>query len=1447
MPGSNPQLSASPSEGRSVLARGPPVVGIGASAGGLDALTRLVSALPSNGGLAYVVVQHLDPTHKSLMGELLAEHTAMPVLQATDGAIIEPDHIYVIPPGSNLSVGDGALHLSEPTAPHGARMPVDFLLNSMAGAYGDRSIAIILSGTGTDGTLGAKAVHDSGGFVIAQDLAEAEYDGMPKSAIDSGIVDAILTVAKMPAALALHAKRINVMVSAKPKVAPNSALPQIIELIRKNTAHNFTLYKMGTLQRRIERRMALASIPVTDMARYLKVLMKNPAELNLLATDLLINVTSFFRDQKVFDLLAKTYVPEMVRLHPEDRPLRIWVAGCSTGEETYSLAILFAEAIAAANRTIKLSVFASDVDPDAVAAGREGRYPDTIATDISPERLARFFLKQEHGYVVGPELRATVVFTVQDLLADPPFSRLDMVSCRNLLIYLGPDAQAKVIALFHFALRPGGLLLLGTSETIGHSDSQFETIAKSERIYRRIGKSRPTAYLFSTSSGDGLRVPPRVDHGLATARQPALADLCRRLVLESYAPAAVLINRKHECLYLMGPTERYLRVATGYPTHDLLAMATPGLRTKLRATIDKVSRTRPHVSANGGRAKQDGKSVAFDIDIRSVMHDGEELLLIGFVDQRGVQHKSPTMASGDQSPHMADLEHELGIARTDLSAAIHDLEMSGEDHRAVNEEALSVNEEYQSANEELLTSKEELQSLNEELTALNGQLQETLERQRTTSNDLQNVLYSTDVATLFLDTDLKIRFFTPATKALFNLIPGDIGRPLSDLNALSADPTLAADAQAVLLDRKANDCEIQAPGDIWFMRRILPYLTDADGVEGVVITFTDITERKTARKLLELAKREAEQANLAKSRFLAAASHDLRQPLQSLALLTGLLTKTVEGERGQSLIGRLDQTLVTMSGMLNTMLDINQIEAGIVRAAPVDFVIGDLIERVRSEFVVQAQEQKLSLRAVHSTRVVHSDPAIIEQMLRNLISNALKYTKRGKILLGCRQEGNVLKIEVWDTGVGIAHDELGAIFEEYHQIDNAARERSLGLGLGLSIVQRLAKLLGHRVGVRSLPSRGSVFSIEVALTKIAGKVEEPTPPKPQNVSQQQAMLPANVTGTILIVDDDPELRDLLDQLLAGDGHRTATARDARAALAMIATKSVQPDVLLADYNLPGGMNGLQLGRKMRETMGQSFPVIILTGDISTATLREVGEQGFVQLNKPVKLDVLTHIIQRLLAERLIPQLPHSNELPTIYIVDDDAVVRDALRELLEADGRHVEAFGDCEAFMASYSAGGEACLLIDAYLPGIDGIELLRWLKGAGHHLPAIMITGSSAVPMAVEAMKVGAIDFIEKPVKCDELMASIDRALDLSRDATKLLDWQADAATLLHGLTTRQHQVMDLVLAGHPSKNIASDLNISQRTVENHRASIMKRTGAKSLPALARLALAAAGPLQPK
>jgi len=1548
-----------------------PVVGLGASAGGLDAARRLLAALPAGTGMAFILIQHLDPTHASMMVDLLAGHTPMKVQQAADGVPLEREHVYLIPPGAYLSIQAGALRLSEPRERHGARLPFDFFLRSLAEELGQRAVCVILSGTGGDGSLGLKAIKEKGGLVIAQDPDEAEFDGMPRSAIMTGAVDLVLPVEKIPETLAKYGRQLAVNGKRKgraPDDHPPDRLAEIIDLLRTKTAHDFALYKPGTLLRRIERRMALAA--VDDIGRYLDMLRQDSGELELLAKDLLINVTSFFRDPKAFELLAKEVIPDLVRRQPSDRPLRIWVAGCSTGEETYSLAMLFLEEIAAAKRNIQLQAFASDINQDAVAVAREGRYPESIAADVSPGRLARFFSQEEHSYRVVPELRGTVVFTAQDVLADPPFSRLDLISCRNLLIYLRPEAQEKVLLLFHFALRESSILMLGGSETVGRLDDRFEPISKTQRIYRQIGYSRPGEVDFPIGPRGGSRTLWPGPTRPAAAQGFSARDFTQRLLLESYAPASVLINRKHECLYYSGPTDRYLRVAAGEPSRDLFAMAREGLRDKLRAAIRQASREHALAIVTGARASYAGSAVAVRIEVHPVQSEGEELLLVSFFEDPEREPRPGRLAEPtDDLSRITELEQALDATRKELQSAIHELEIANEEQKAVNQEAMSANEEFQSTNEELMTSREELQSLNEELTALNSQLQETLERQRSTANDLQNILDSSGVATLFLDSELNIRFFTPAAKSLFRVIATDIGRPLADLARRINDTPLLADAGMVLAGEVPPNREVEADNGAWYTRRILPYRTEDARVAGVVITFADISERKTAeqaieaarsysdsiintirqplvvlddelcvisasrsfystfsvepeqtvgrqldaidegrldiaalrgyldrlrngagviqdheievelaprgmrsllvsaleirdeplttRKILlaiediterkhvaealEAAKRQADHANLGKSRFLAAASHDLRQPLQTISLLHEMLAKKLKDEATLGLVGRLDEAVSTMSSMLDTLLDINQLEAGIVRREMVGFPINAVLEQLRTQFAFHAAARHLGWRVVPSSLSVHSDPRLLEQMIRNLLSNAVKYTSEGKILLGCRRRGDKARIEVWDTGIGIPEEELEAIFGEFHQLDNPARERSKGLGLGLAIVERLAELLGHAIDVRSRPGKGSVFAVEVPLGQDASQWRP-------RLDRSEVEESANQSGAILVVEDDPSVRDMLALLLEAEGYRTTTAEDGRTALELAARGAIRPDLVVADHNLPRGLNGLQVVAGLREALGHQIPAVILTGDISTDTLREISQGGHLHVNKPVKAKELMSLIQRCLAE---PRRPASIRQPaevasngpqaqTMFVVDDDSAVREAMRDLLKEDGRTVEIYASSEAFLEGYRPGRVGCLLVDAQMPGMSGLDLLQRLKNEGTRLPAIMITGQGDVPMAVEAMRAGAADFIEKPIRRDELFASIERALEQTRDSAKVSVSREAAATRLAGLTARQRQIMELVLAGHPSKNIAADLGISQRTVENHRAAVMKKTGSHSLSGLIRLALAA-------
>jgi two-component system CheB/CheR fusion protein len=1438
------------------------LVGIGASAGGLEACSSFLDNLPPITGMAFVLVQHLDPGHQSLLVNLLTTHTSLVVREAVQGMLIEPDHLYIIPPTFFLTVDASVLHLVPTPAHRSVRLPFDMLLHSMAKAYGARASCIVMSGTGTDGSAGLLAIKAAGGLVIAQEPGEAGSDGMPLSAIATGAVDAVLTVAAMHAALAVRGQLAAVRQRKPLAAAAADCLSEIIDLLRTHTNHDFTLYKHGTLKRRVERRMAMASITMNDMGRYVTLLRNDPAEGEQLARDLLIHVTSFFRDQAVFEEFARTIVPELIRGQPPEQTLRIWVAGCSTGEEAYSIAMVFHEQIAVAGSDLKLQILASDADADAISSAREGVYPLTIEADVSPARLAAYFIKVNDSYRIVPELRATIVFTVQNLLADPPFSRLDFVSCRNVLIYLGPEAQRKVIALFHFGLRLGGVLMLGSSETVGESGERFEVISKSARLYKHIGRSRPGDVDFARH---GINQPQPATH-VATHEAPSrpamLEKLCMTETMEAYAPATVLVTRKYECLYSLGATERYLKVASGHANLDVLAMVGEDVRTRLRSAMLRAIQDNAPVVVMGGRTTMAGRSLAFNIKVRPVHRDDEDLLLIHFVDHP--ERDSSEAVTAVDGSRVTELENELKSTKEELQGAVRSLEILSEEQKTISENALSVGEEFQLTNEELLTSKEELQSLNEELTALNSQLQETLEQQRTTGNDLQNVLYSTDVAKLVLDSELKIRFFTPATKALFSVIKTDIGRPLADLHSLASDTTLAADALTVFQNLIPVEHEVETPTGIW-ARRILPYRTHEGTVEGVVVTFTDITDRRHAAQALEAAKGEAERANDAKSRFLAAASHDLRQPLQTLALLQGLLASRVKGSDLKKLVAKLDDTVGAMSGMLNTLLDINQIEAGIVQAKAVEFDIDDLLKELQDMFTYQAKAVGLDLRVVPCGLTIRSDPRLLEQMLRNLVSNALKYTPAGKVLLGCRRNGISLRIEVWDTGIGIPSEELKSVFEEYHQLDNVARERSRGLGLGLSIVSRLGVLLDHPVSVRSRPGKGSVFSVEVPL--IRPETAHPVPAPSNPTSECDAPVAARIanapgiphagtdaarhrTGMILVVEDDPQVRDLLALLLADEGHRTHVVPDGPAAIDLVERGNMRPDLLITDYNLPGGMDGLAVAAGLRARLGGSLPVITLTGDISTSALHAIAGQQCLQLSKPVKPAELMLSIQKLLTAPAVgagktitaPRLAadRAEGTYTIFIVDDDRNIRDTIRLLLENDGRLVHDFATGEAFLAAYTPGSGGCLLIDAYLPGMSGLQLLQQLRSKGDPLPAIMITGSSDVAMAVFAMKAGAADFIEKPIGALDLIASIDRALERSRDSCKLLAWQASAAGHIADLTPRQHQIMDLVLAGHPSKNIAADLGISQRTVENHRASIMRTTGTRSLPALARLALAA-------
>lgn len=820
------------------------VAGLGASAGGLDAFKKFFAATPPDSGIAFVLVPHLDPAHESLMVDLLARHTAMPVLEAKDGLEVEPNRVYIIPPNKYMTISGGVLRLTGPVERFGAPTTIDFFLRSLAGDLRERAICIILSGTGAHGTLGLRAVKAAGGVTFVQDPATAEYERMPENAIATGLADYVMPVERMPEVLVQLVQRVRVSTAPGAETASENEYPlhQVLALMQALTKFDFRSYRKKMLLRRIERRMGLARID--SLPDYVTYLRKNPDELKLLVNDFLISVTSFFRDPEAFEELAKQVIAPLVQSKPVDGVIRVWVPGCATGEEAYSLVILLLEEIKAAEKHCELQVFATDIDQDALQTARQGLYPESISADVSQLRLARYFSHTDGSYQVGKQLRESLVFASQNLMADAPFSKMDLISCRNLLIYLESDIQKKVLKLLHFALNPSGYLFLGPSETIGRLTDLFEAVSKKWRVFRRIGTARAERVEFPIAIGTDARGSSRQGADSGAERPVNFADLTQRLVLEQLDAAAVLINRKYEILYYLGPTARYLDLPTGEPTHDLLILARDGLRTRLRAAVHKAFRDNHSIMLSGLRVNRDGEYHAIAVTVTPVPapRSIEGLLLITFREESTAVAEPPVSPSEDSL--IRQLEYELRVNKEDLQTNIEEMERTNEELKASNEEVMSMNEELQSANEELETSKEELQSLNEELTTVNNQLQDKVHELESANNDMANLLNCTNIATVFLDTSFRIKLFTPAATQLFSLIASDIGRPVGDIVKKVIDDNLFHDAQQLLRDLIPREKEVQTAEGRWCVRRIEPYRTADNRIDGVVITFFDITQRK---------------------------------------------------------------------------------------------------------------------------------------------------------------------------------------------------------------------------------------------------------------------------------------------------------------------------------------------------------------------------------------------------------------------------------------------------------------------------------------------------------------------------------------------------------------------------------------------------------------------------
>jgi two-component system CheB/CheR fusion protein len=844
----HPQRRKSDQDAAAPSSPGFPIVGIGSSAGGLEALEEFLQNLPDDTGMAFVVITHYPSGHTSLLPELLSRQTAMTVVEATDGMKLEPNHVYISPPGGRLTILNGTLLRMEPGNEKTAHLPIDAFFRSLAQDQRERAICIVLSGTGTDGTLGMKAIKGESGMAMVEEPQSAKYAGMPASAIATGLADYVLPPAAMPKELIAYAQGPYLTgAAAQSREIAAEPLQKIFVLLRNHTGHDFSAYKNTTIRRRIERRMNVQQIKHVN--HYVRYLQDNPQELDILFKELLISVTNFFRDAEAWDTLIP-FLKERIQSKLDYDFLRVWVPGCATGEEAYSLAIVLHECMNALKRTLDIQIFATDLDQEAIKTARVGKYPDGIAVDISPQRLDRYFIHEDNGYRIRKEIREKVVFAPQNMIKDPPFTKLDLLSCRNLLIYLNADLQKKLVPLFHYALQPDGLLFLGSSETVGALTDLFKPLDKQWKIFRR-QESAHALHTLPMPTPPMNRDPGHPSMSKTPAfREAHIATAIEHALLNRFAPPSIVVNDRGDIVYIHGRTGAYLEPAQGEPRNNVLAMAREGLCIELASALQECVAQGADITRTDIQVKTNGERLCIDLTVAKV-HEPEAirgLLLITF---RMTPSAPPESAKAKRSPRKSadakrieQLERELQYLKESRQTTQEELETSNEELKSTNEELQSTNEELQSTNEELETSKEEMQSLNEELTTVNSELQSKVSELSQANDDMQNLLNSTHIATVFLDNELNIKRFTEQAKQLVMLRQTDVGRPISDLALNLKIDDLAAYCRETLKTLISSEIEIISRNGGCYLMRIMPYRTTENIISGIVLTFVDISRVK---------------------------------------------------------------------------------------------------------------------------------------------------------------------------------------------------------------------------------------------------------------------------------------------------------------------------------------------------------------------------------------------------------------------------------------------------------------------------------------------------------------------------------------------------------------------------------------------------------------------------
>ncbi len=826
-----------------------PIVGIGASAGGLDAFEQFLLNVPANTGMAYIIIQHLDPTQKGMLPELLQRITKMKVCQVKDRMEVKPDCVYVIPPNASMSILKGVLHLFEPVESRGLRLPIDFFFRSLAIDHKELAVGVILSGMGSDGSMGVRAIKENNGIVMVQEPTTATYNSMPLNGIDSVLVDIVASPGDMPSRLFELLKHIPfIKPDIEIEVKDQSSLEKIIILLRDHTGNDFTFYKKNTLYRRIERRMGIHKID--KIASYVHFLMVNLKEVDILFKELLIGVTNFFRDSGVWEKMKESVFPDIFANQKTGTTLRAWIPGCSTGEEAYSLAIVFKEALEkfSPHGGFSLQIFATDLDNEAIETARKGLFSKNIAENVSSNQLNRFFVLTDEGYRVNAEIREMVVFAQQNIVMHPPFTKIDILTCRNLLIYMESELQKKILGLFYYCINPEGIMILGSSESLGKQSYLFTPVDAKLRIFRRSDNAL-SPDLFDFPSSFSRSKMTNIEKHIPASLTPNIQMLADQLLLQNFSPPGVLVNSDGDIIYISGRTGKYLEPAVGKANLNIFAMLREGLLNEFSIAFRKAILTKETVVLHHIKIGSNDPALTVNVKIQWIEKPEalRNMVMIIFTDVPAIANAKKRTKKGEiviDSVRQSKLEEELQHTREEMQSTLEEMQTSQEELKSTNEELQSTNEELQSTNEELTTSKEEMQSLNEELQTVNAELQSKVDEFSRVNNDMKNLLNSTDIATLFLDKELNIRRYTNQTTKIFKLIKSDIGRPFTDQASDLDYPELVEDALEVLRTLVFIQKQISTKDGRWFSIRIMPYRTFDDRIDGLVITFFNMSSQK---------------------------------------------------------------------------------------------------------------------------------------------------------------------------------------------------------------------------------------------------------------------------------------------------------------------------------------------------------------------------------------------------------------------------------------------------------------------------------------------------------------------------------------------------------------------------------------------------------------------------